>query len=165
MTWLFRLKNKNNARTSTTETTKTVSVVSVVPHLGHINKIIDMTCPSNVLSLNPNIFCWPQSSAMNGRELEKFIERLARFKHLGLNLDVAENLADRLLLRDRDKDDRSICLECAHLKTGWRCLNLSNSGVFHQKLDQKLPASFVIQLQRCPGANVSLGQVMESNKK
>jgi len=51
-------------------------------------------------------FCWPHSSAMNGAEIDTFTGRLARFTDRGLSLDDAERLADRLVIRDRDGDDR-----------------------------------------------------------
>jgi hypothetical protein len=48
----------------------------------------------------------------------------------------ADRVADMLLRRDRDKDDRRLCIECAHADPGWRCA--------------KHEAFMVDQLQRCP---------------
>jgi len=38
-----------------------------------------------------------------------------------LNLIDATALADKLVIRDRDGDDRRLCLECVHLRPGGRC--------------------------------------------
>lgn len=65
-------------------------------------------------------WCWPHSNAMNGAELGRSAVRLAKFIDQGLSLIEAEALADKLVVRDRDGDDRRLCLECAHL-CGRRC--------------------------------------------
>lgn len=69
-------------------------------------------------------WCWPFSSAMNTAELGRFTARVARFTDRGLPLVEAEALADRLVIRDRDGDDRRLCLECVHLSSrrcaAWR---------------------------------------------
>ena len=39
----------------------------------------------------------------------------------GFDADHAEHLAECLVLRDRDLDDRHLCLECSHLMTSGRC--------------------------------------------
>lgn len=40
----------------------------------------------------------------------------------GYGLDDAEDLAERLALRDREQDDRRMCVECSHLGERGRCL-------------------------------------------
>jgi len=37
------------------------------------------------------------------------------------HVENAEAVADRLILRDQDKDDRHLCVECAHLRPQVRC--------------------------------------------
>lgn len=59
-------------------------------------------------------WCWPHSDAMNSAELESFAARLARFVSTGMRAGAAESLADRLVKRDRDADDRVSCAECRH---------------------------------------------------
>lgn len=66
-------------------------------------------------SSDPDRWCWPHSEAMNGREIDTFTARLSRFTDKGLTLADAEQQADRLVIRDREGDDRHTCLECAHL--------------------------------------------------
>jgi hypothetical protein len=53
-------------------------------------------------------------------EIDAFSAREARFSRMS-RLD-AEHLAERLTLRDRDGDDRRLCLECAWLGDTGRCL-------------------------------------------
>ena len=52
---------------------------------------------------------------MNGGEIDMFMARLTRFTSKGVNQSEAESLADKLVIRDRDSDDRALCLERTHL--------------------------------------------------
>lgn len=105
---------------------------------------------ASTLTEDPDLWCWPYSIAMSGPEIEKFTARLKLFSYFGINGGVAEKLADRLVVRDREDDDRSLCLECAHLRLVCSCVNSRNAGISVQYSDSKLPSDFVIQLQRCP---------------
>jgi len=70
-------------------------------------------------------------------------QRQARFERLGLPDHEAGRMADTLMLRDRDLDDRRVCLECQHLRGrpgAWRC-----------HAPGGMPSPLVAQLQRCPG--------------
>jgi len=95
--------------------------------------------------------CWPDSTAMNGAEIDTFTARQARFIDMGLSLDDAERLADKLVQRDRDGDDRRVCLECVHLRHGGRCGNWRAAGVAINAMDARLPGDFTPMLQRCDG--------------
>jgi len=95
--------------------------------------------------------CWPHSTAMNGAEIDTFTARQARFIDMGLSLDDAERLADKLMQRDRDGDDRRVCLECVHLRHGGRCGNWRAAGVAINAMDARLPGDFTPMLQRCDG--------------
>ena len=101
--------------------------------------------------------CWPHSSAMNGEEVDTFTARLARFTDKGLSLIDAERLADKLVARDREGDDRRVCLECAHLRHGGRCGNWQAAGVAIRARDAQLPGDFTVMLQRCDGFTVVAG--------
>lgn len=104
---------------------------------------------------NPNRWCWPHSSAMNGVEIDTFAARLHKFADKGLARNDCETLADKLVLRDRDQDDRRVCLECKHFAGhgagSWRCGNWQAAGVAIRSRDAQLPADLVVQLQRCDG--------------
>jgi len=108
---------------------------------------------------DPDRWCWPNSSAMNSKEVDIFLIRLERFRTLGLDIYSAEKQADRLVIRDRDLDDRIVCFECNHLRNGWNCMNSQNAGVCLQLSKSKLPNDFVYQLQRCPGFKAEIGEV------
>lgn len=106
---------------------------------------------------DPDRWCWPHSTAMNTSELDQFAARLAQFTDKGATQIEAESLADKLTYRDRDSDDRRLCLECTHLtgygQSSWRCSNWQAAGVATKARDAQLPGVLVRQLQRCDGFN------------
>ena len=97
---------------------------------------------------------------MNGHEIDTFTSRLTRFTDKGLMLDGPETLADKLVIRDREADDRRFCLECRHLsgygQSSWRCGNWQAAGIASTSRDAQLPADLVVQLQRCDGFTAHL---------
>ena len=106
---------------------------------------------------DPDRWCWPHSTAMNTAELDLFAASLARFTDKGVIQIEAESLADKLVMRDRESDDRRLCLECTPLagygQSSWRCGNWQAAGVATKARDAHLPADLVRQLQRCDGFN------------
>lgn len=104
---------------------------------------------------DPDRWCWPHSSAMNGEEIDTFAMRLHQFTDKGLARNDGEALADKLVLRDRESDDRRVCMECKHFARhgsgSWRCGNWLAAGIGISSRDAQLPADLVIQLQRCDG--------------
>ena len=95
--------------------------------------------------------CWPHSTAMTGREIDTFKARLSRFTDKGMSATDCEALAGKLVLRDREADDRRVCLECRNLSGyspgSWRCSNWKTAGVGASSL----PLDLVLMLQRCDG--------------
>ena len=75
--------------------------------------------------------------------------RLVAQQGLPLHVEEAERLADKLVIRDREGDDRRLCLECAHLHGAgrWRCGNWDAADVAREGLAPDL----VKTLQRCSG--------------
>jgi len=63
---------------------------------------------------DPDRSCWPHSDAANTAELAAMEKRLALFERRRVPVAEAEHLADRLLARDRELDDRHLCIECTH---------------------------------------------------
>ena len=104
---------------------------------------------------DPDRWCYPASPAMNTREIDLFAARLARFTTKGVIQIDAEKLAAKLAIRDREDDDRRLCLECSHLggygRTSWRCRNWQATDIAIKARDSQLPADLVFQLQRCTG--------------
>lgn len=64
-----------------------------------------------------------------------------------------EVLADKLVIRDREQDDRHSCFECTHLAGagGWRCGNWQRADVAIRARDTQLPSDWINLLQRCDG--------------
>ena len=159
MNWLARLKNIGTAPTAeATKPTKPGFVGSVAPHIGVMQNTQTSDAPAANdpagLTLDPDRWCWPHTQAMNTAEIDTFIARLARFTDKGMALEAAEELADRLVTRDREADDRRLCLECAHLAgraDAWECRNWQQAGIASKARDAQLPAALVIQPQRCDG--------------
>jgi virulence-associated protein VagC len=74
----------------------------------------------------------------------QFVARVSLFLRRGISATDADDLAQRLHLRDLQADDRRLCLECRHL-VGRRCASHLAAGV-----GRDLPEALVMQLQRCP---------------
>lgn len=176
MNWLAQLKKNEIVSTvEATETTKRVSVVFVAPVLASMPKtrgdltaandptIQTKTPPCRKVAArveaptNPDLWCWPYSSAMTGAEIDAVILRQARFKAKGAA--NAEAMAYKLVIRDREVDDRRLCLECQHLagsRAGaWSCRNWQQAEIAIQARDAVLSEALVIQLQRCDGYAVA----------
>ena len=86
-------------------------------------------------------------------EIEAFQRREARFTRMGRVAD-AEHLAERLTLRDRQHDDRRLCLECAALADNRRCLVAARGRL--AGADRRLEPVPTI-LQRCEGFALAPG--------
>lgn len=90
----------------------------------------------------------PPSGKAANDPADIFTARLALFTGRGLNADAADDLAQRLMRRDLEQDDRRVCLECRHLSgdvdrrrcAQWRKLWIG---------DASMPADLVATLQRC----------------
>jgi hypothetical protein len=117
--------------------------------------ILEKHDSSVVVTEDPDRWCWPRSSAMNGAEIDLFTARLHRFTNKGLTIADGESLADKLVVRDREADDRQFCLECRHLsgcgQSSWRCGDWQAAGIAFRSRGSQLPADLVLQLQRCDG--------------
>ena len=91
---------------------------------------------------------------MNTAEIDTFTARLHLFTRRGLVAHDAERLADKLVTRDRESDDRRLGLECVH-QTGhageWGCQNWQRAGVAIKARDAQQSAALVYQSQRCDG--------------
>ena len=89
---------------------------------------------------DPDRWCWPHSTAMTAVEIDTFTARLSRFTDKGLSIVNGEALADKLVSRDREQDDRHSCFECTHLAVsgGWRCGNWQRTGVAIRARDAQL---------------------------
>jgi hypothetical protein len=108
----------------------------------HRAELLSLLAPSP----DPDRWCWPHSDAMNGAELEQFAKRAQQFTRRGITAEAAETMADRLVIRDREQDDRRTCLECTTYRPG-RCGNHRRAGLQAPDVGRDLATL----LQRCPG--------------
>ena len=84
--------------------------------------------------------------AWTDADIARFLDRRARLTRWGWPESDAEKLAERLVKRDREADDRSACIECRHHRPG-RCGNHRDAGLHTGEVGHDLAA----MLQRCPG--------------
>ena len=156
MKWLARLKKMEIApEVQATEPTKPGFVGFVAPISACVEKTGGESATANDPAPDADRWCWPHSTAMTGAEIATFTARLSRFTDKGLNLDDGEALAGKLVTRDREDDDRRLCLECLHLggygQASWRCGNWQSAGIAIRARDNQLPRDLVFELQRCDG--------------
>lgn len=89
------------------------------------------------------------AEAWTDDQIAAFVARVSLFMRRGIGATDADNLAERLHLRDVRADDRRLCIECAHLAGrpgAWRCTNHRPAGV-----GAALPRALVTLPQRCGG--------------
>lgn len=125
-----------------------VAKVAVAPHTDGESSI-----PPVDRFLDHDSYCWPHSTAMNAAEIELFGKRKQLFLAKGLDEDAADALADKLVGRDRDRDDRRVCLECSNLKgfSRLRCSNWRVADLCISEDNTSVGMDFAALLQRCDG--------------
>jgi hypothetical protein len=73
----------------------------------------------------PHVFNLPDSVrallGLDDGEITRMVGYATQARRHGLNVDDAEEIADRLTLRDRQHDDRRMCIECRSLELSGRC--------------------------------------------
>ena len=114
-------------------------------------------------TFDPDRHSWPHTTAMNTTEIDALNARAHLFTRHGLDQQQAEGLADDLVLRDRDSDDRRLCLECLHLRGGggsWACNQWRAAG--HGAAG--IPADMVMLLQRCGGFKCEAASMQHDHK-
>ena len=79
-------------------------------------------------------------------DIARFLDRRARLMRWGWPETDAEKLADRLVMRDREADDRVSCTDCTHYRPG-RCGNHRRAGLSAADVGRDLAA----MPQRCAG--------------
>lgn len=123
---------------------------AIMEHDGGLSRTEAEALAATGMALDVDRHCWPHTEAMNTVEIDTFTGRLHLFTGHGLNYTEAETLADALVARDRDQDDRRLCLECLHLRRGagfWGCNQWKRAGL----AAAGVPADLVKLLQRCEG--------------
>ena len=95
--------------------------------------------------------------AWTDADIATFIDRRDRLMRWGWPEADAEKLAERLVKRDRELDDRVSCTDCLHYRPG-RCGNHRHAGLTVADVGRDL----VAMLQRCPGFQDSAMKTKES---
>lgn len=143
MTWLARLKEKQKCPLNDpTKTTKTVSVVFVGTRSPHFPKF------ENDTGLDANTDLAIRSDVSQVAMGDIFAAREALFMDRGLSAGEAKAAATMLKVRDVDRDERRLCLECSHMYgsvdarrcSQWRQLNDPGPA---------MPSDLVSILRRC----------------
>jgi hypothetical protein len=134
--------------------TPCVATVTTVA-MGPTSKSESTTTAKVVPISDPDRWCWPNGPAMNGQEIAVFNRRNNLF--LAHGWDVAEAVADRLVRRDRESDDRVVCLECVHYTKRW-CANAKAAELSPSKSSIQIPTDLISLLQRCPAFQALLAR-------
>ena len=79
-------------------------------------------------------------------DIAAFLDRRARLMRWRWSEADAEKLAERLVIRDREQDDRVSCTDCRYYRPGF-CANHQGAGLRERNVGRDLAAL----LQRCPG--------------
>jgi hypothetical protein len=78
-------------------------------------------------------------------EIAAYLARRDRLLRWRWPVAQAEALAERLTLRDREAEDRHLCIECQHCRPGLICAAHRAAGV-----GRELGRALASLLQRCP---------------
>jgi hypothetical protein len=148
MNWLARLKKSSgSAQEDATKATEAPFVAFVAPSPAPLQKFevsAELVNDPEFDAGDMDRWCWPHSEAMTGAEIDRMAARVALFSSRGLRFEESERLADALVKRDREMDDRRMCVECANLR-GRQCAAWQIAGAGRT-------VEAIIQLpQRCPG--------------
>jgi len=84
--------------------------------------------------------------AWTDADIARFETRRARLLRWGWAEPDAEALAERLVIRDRERDDRVSCTDCQHYRPN-HCGNHRRAGLSTSEIARDLAAL----MQRCPG--------------
>lgn len=88
----------------------------------------------------------PAAGAWTEADIARFLDRRARLLRWGWTEPDAERLAERLVKRDRERDERVSCVDCKHYRPG-RCSNHRRAGLASPEVSRDI----AVMPQRCPG--------------
>ena len=83
------------------------------PTLQKLQKEVLVVSVGSLLGTSENL--GSDNSSWSAVEIDTFICRRHKLTEKGLSLEDAEVVAETLLFRDREIDNRRLCLECVHL--------------------------------------------------
>lgn len=146
--WAARLAEKTTAPpyvgTDKTAERGVLSVLAVTLKGGAcdflVAPMLASEAPERVEALDLAAVAWTDG------DIARFLDRRARLLRWGWPESEAEDLADRLVRRDRELDERVSCTDCQHYRPG-RCGNHRRAGLHAPDVGRDLAGT----LQRCPG--------------
>ena len=146
--WAARFAEKlaapHYAGTDKTDKRGVLSVLAVTPEGGTHDFQVVPTLASEPAEESEGLDL--AATAWTDADIARFLDRRARLMRWGWTEPEAENLAERLVKRDREGDGRVICAECRHYRPG-RCGNHRAALLHSHEVGRDLAA----MLQRCPG--------------
>ena len=118
------------------------------PDVSHLATLAGVAAPVDSMPEQVTRGYRPDLAAVAWTEddIARFLDRRARLMRWGWAEPDAEKLAERLVRRDREADDRVSCTDCRHYRPG-RCGNHRLAGLPAADLGRDLAGL----LQRCPG--------------
>ena len=143
--WAARLAEKAAAPiwvgTDTTDKRGVLAVLAVTPQGGtHDFQVALVPAAGFPESIDLAAEAW------TGADIARFHDRRARLARWGWADNEAETLAERLVKRDRGRDDRVSCIDCRHRRPG-RCGNHEAATLQSPEVGR----DFAAMLQRCAG--------------
>ena len=144
--WAARLAEKTapppSADTDETDKRGVLSVLAVTPEGGarDFHPLPMTTCEPAPEPHDLAAVAWTDA------DIARFLDRRARLLRWGWPEAEAEKLAERLVKRDREHDERVSCTDCRHYRPG-HCSNHRRAGLNVADVGRDLAAL----LQRCPG--------------
>ena len=148
--------------TDKTDTRGVLSVLAVTPEGGERNfPAVPMPpdkaeASAQISASEPTQRLGSGEDAIAGTDADmaRFLDRRARLLRWGWSDTDADGLAERLTLRDREGDDRRMCVECTHLGERGRCLAAAAGRI--KGADRRLEPVQTI-LQRCEAFGLKKG--------
>ena len=145
--WTARLADEFGETTidGTDRTVKTgvASVLSVTSKGGAAKTVSPAAVPLPVFASTDADLA---AVAWTDSDIARFVARRNRLVRWGWAERDAEELAERLVKRDRECDERVMCVDCHHWRPG-RCGNHTSAGLSAPQLSRALAEL----LQRCSG--------------
>lgn len=145
--WAARLAEKTAAppyaRTDETDKRGVLSVLAVTPEGGARDFPVSMLASEPTQRTEAFDLA---AVAWTDADISAFLDRRARLLRWGWAESEAEKVAERLVERDREHDERVSCADCRHYRPG-RCGNHRRAGLDVVDVGRDLAA----MLQRCPG--------------
>lgn len=155
--WLARLKSPQPPAEAPAKPTKPGSVGSAGPDAGAAEEMWAASQQAaNDCQPDLERWHWPTGATMTEPEIEAFQARVHQFTERGLALHEAETMAEKLTHRDRDGDDRRICLECSYLGEYGHCIAAA-TGRLPGAWASREPVQTI--LQRCEGFGLRKGLI------